>query len=120
MNINVFEITGKAALSKQNGEKLYGIIKQSINNADIINLDFNDVKIFATPFLNASLGRLTSEYTREKLLQIINIQNITKNGESLINTSLESSEDFTNSKDYDDKILDTLNFQRSEEDDYKK
>lgn len=117
MNINIFEVTGKAALSMQNGDKIYEIIKSNIGKGEEIDLDFAQVKIFATPFFNASLGRLASEYNTENLLKIIKVINIPKNGEDLIKTSMESSEEIKKSEEYQDKLAAIFEVHRGEEDD---
>lgn len=116
MNINIFEITGKAALSMKNGEKVYEIIKANIDGCERIELNFDNVKIFSTPFFNASLGRLASEYDSKNLLEVIKIINITKNGENLIKTSMESSEEVKSSQEYQEKLAAIFNVYRGEED----
>jgi hypothetical protein len=61
MQISVFDIVGEFAVATQDGERIYSTIKDLLSGSDVIELLFARVRVFATPFFNASVGRLLKD-----------------------------------------------------------
>lgn len=72
MLIKVFDHVGKYAIAIEDGRTIRDIALQHIDEEPII-LDFSNVAIVATPFLNASIGELTKD--RDDVDKRVSIQN---------------------------------------------
>ena len=92
--ILVFDITGRNAISMNSGHKIYELISQSIAIDEKVNLDFEGVEIFASPFFNAGIGQLLKIVPIEQLHLILKIQNLDDQGKNLLSLVL------TNAKEY--------------------
>ena len=84
-SIKVFDIVGKNAISIQSGRKLFQQIQGEIGNGAPIELDFEKVEIFASPFFNSSIGVLLKDSTIDELLSNLKIVNLEGNGKNLLN-----------------------------------
>ncbi|MEX5485523.1 hypothetical protein IC611_05125 [Proteus mirabilis] len=55
MKIDVSELIGHTAVSRESGLKLKNILDDAIKNSVTVILDFGSVKIYASPFLTPRL-----------------------------------------------------------------
>lgn len=83
--IKVFELTGKNAISMQNGEKLYFALHAKLVSGNSVEIDFESVELFASPFFNASIGLLLKDIPIEKLQKQLAITNLSDVGRDLLN-----------------------------------
>jgi hypothetical protein len=83
--IKVFELTGRNAISMQNGERLYNSLRSELISNDSIDVDFKGVELFASPFFNASIGLLLKDISIEILQQKLSIINLSDVGKDLLN-----------------------------------
>lgn len=90
-NIRVFELSGKNAVSIQGGNKLHAHIRANVLDGDGVNLDFEGVEIFASPYFNASIGVFLKELTIDELLAKLKIENIEDNGRELLNHVIDNA-----------------------------
>lgn len=78
ITINVFDELGSdAAISVEDGKALFDKIDEALSNHLIVSLDFLNINIIITAFLNAAIGQLYSKYNSDELneqLKVINLQ----------------------------------------------
>ena len=60
MHINVKELVGENAMTLGDGEAIYARIHDPLIQGETVELDFDGVQLFASPFFNAGIGRLLS------------------------------------------------------------
>ncbi|WP_242317085.1 STAS-like domain-containing protein [Bacillus cereus group sp. BfR-BA-01489] len=94
MNILVFDVVGESALSMQKGEKLYEMMIENLKSGKEVELDFNGVQKFASPFFNASIGRLLKDFTPEDLNRRMKFTNLNAVGGSLLRKSIKNSAEY--------------------------
>lgn len=70
------EVGGDAAISVDDGDAIYRKIVAAISNNLIVILDFQNIDLIITAFLNACIGQLYSKYTSEELNQNLKLKNI--------------------------------------------
>lgn len=94
MKINVKELVGIHAISMQSGQFLYKDIQKNLTKGTKIQVDFDGVKFFASPFFNASFGYLIKDSSVEKLMDQIEIINISVVGRRLLNLVITNAINF--------------------------
>ena len=93
--INIKSFTEKC-MAQKSGLVLRKLIEEALKNDEEIILDFDGIKLFASPFFNISLGYIISNYGEERF-NSIKIINISELGDRVIaqvkNNSLKSKDD---------------------------
>lgn len=83
-NINIAAIIGgNIAVSTSDGEIVFSNLSEQLKEKESVSLDFANISILTTAFLNAAIGQLYSgnNYTPKFLndhLQIVNVRDIDK------------------------------------------
>ncbi len=81
MNYLVKATVGANGITLQDGQKVYEAIYPELKNRHLVTLDFADVRIVASPFLNAAIGQLLREFSPEELnryLKFVNLPTVTR------------------------------------------
>jgi hypothetical protein len=52
-------IGGECCITIDDGEKIYDLIYDALSNKQSVTLDFTNIEIYAAPFFNAAIGRLS-------------------------------------------------------------
>lgn len=79
MIIKVKDIIGTdLAVSVEDGDVLFNEIVMHLKNSQNIVLDFSELDLITTAFLNNAFGKLYSEFNSEILNKYIKIKNIRK------------------------------------------
>lgn len=81
MNYMIRENIGINGITLQDGQKVYDAIHQQLKNKQSVVLDFTDVRILASPFLNAAIGQLLRDVSPEDLtlyLKFVNLPVVTR------------------------------------------
>ncbi|WP_417439661.1 STAS-like domain-containing protein [Idiomarina abyssalis] len=89
--IKVFELSGKNAVSIQGGRKLHEKIKDDLLAGRSVELDFEGVKIFASPFFNSSIGVFIKDIPIQTLMQRLEVKNLEQNGKELLNHVIDNA-----------------------------
>ncbi|CAK3063611.1 MULTISPECIES: STAS-like domain-containing protein [Vibrio] len=106
LNVKVFDLVGKNAISMQSGTKLNNAISSALIEGQIVEIDFSGVSLFASPFFNASVGVLLKDMTIEQLMERMKIVNCNDIGLSLLNTVIQNAIHYYSGES---KVTDTLN-----------
>lgn len=85
MKIIAREVIGTNAISMQSGQRFYGLIAGPLLRGEIVEVDFNSVELFASPFFNASIGFLIKDININELKQRLIVSNLSPVGKQLLN-----------------------------------
>lgn len=85
MKIIAKEIVGSNAISMQSGKLLYEKISKQLFAGEEIEIDFNGVELFASPFFNASIGFLIKDINVTELQKRLKLTNLSDVGRHLLN-----------------------------------
>lgn len=69
-------LNSNVAVSTEDGEKVYNLILEHFNQQEQVSIDFSDLKLIISTFLNAAIGQLYGSYPTEfiqKHLVILNM-----------------------------------------------
>lgn len=80
--INV--INSEFAVSPEDGDSIFNLIKEKVDAKEKIVIDFSNIDIMTTAFLNNAIGKLYNIYDKEKLNQYISMKNISKSDLNLV------------------------------------
>ena len=91
ITISVKEMVGPNAISMNSGQKIKEEILRQWEGVDKINLNFDGIDVFASPFFNASVGALLKGRTIEELQGKLEFTNISDHGRRLINLVIQNA-----------------------------
>lgn len=74
--INV--INSEFAVSPEDGDSVFNLIKDKVDSKEKVVIDFSNIDIITTAFLNNAIGKLYNIYDKEKLNEYISMKNISK------------------------------------------
>jgi hypothetical protein len=81
MNYPIKENVGANGITLQDGQKVYDAIYPELKNKQSVTLDFAEVRIVASPFLNAAIGQLLRDLSADDLnhyLKFVNLPSVTR------------------------------------------
>ena len=84
MVIKVFALSGEFAVATEDGTRLYDEMNSLLAGTENIELDFNGVRVIATPFFNAAIGRLLKDVSPEELRKRISFNNLSPVGHQVL------------------------------------
>lgn len=85
INLRIVDvISSEFAVSPEDGDIIFNIISNRINEKESIVLDFDGIDIMTTAFLNNAIGKLYNIYTKEQLNKYISMNNISKTDLNLV------------------------------------
>lgn len=85
MKIIAREVIGTNAISMQSGRHIYELIAKPLLEGEVVEVDFDSVELFASPFFNASIGLLIKDLNITKLKERLVISNLNQVGKQLLN-----------------------------------
>ncbi len=100
MKYNIHEITGQYAISPNKGQKIYDLIYQLLSLGQVVELDFSEVKVFATAFFNVATGQLLKDFSRDDLNRQICITGLTNDGQHILQRVMDNAEHYYNDASY--------------------
>tara|TARA_B110000211_G_scaffold234241_1_gene303074 strand:- start:8146 stop:8502 length:357 start_codon:yes stop_codon:yes gene_type:complete len=104
--IKVIDLVGKNAISMQSGTKLYEKIFPKLAKKEKIELSFEGVSLYASPFFNASIGLLLKDISIDELMSNMKIIEINDIGRDLLNDVIQNALTFYGEQSSITEILD--------------
>ena len=100
IKLNIFEQIGSsAAVSSEDGEILYGrIVKGLAENNVKIALDFTNIELITSTFLNAAIGQLYNKYDSPLLRERLKVENMEKEDLELLKKVVERAKEYFKDK----------------------
>lgn len=111
ITVNIFEKLGStAAVSSEDGEQLFALITKALNNNVFLILNFNNIELITSTFLNAAIGQLYNNFTSQFLRKHLHLENMDNDDLLLLKKVVERAKDyFENRKIVEDGIKEGLN-----------
>jgi hypothetical protein len=96
-------IQGDTAVSSDDGEIVYNAIVNCIEKKCIVELDFSDITILTTAFLNSAIGQLYNTYKSDQLNTSLKLKNVAEEDRILFKKVIERAKEyFANKKGFED------------------
>ncbi len=111
MKINVSTLVGEDCITLEDGQKLYDQILPEIKTGQPVEVDFQDVAVFASPFFNAAFGQLLRDFTADDLNRLLKVTHLNPVGMSVLRRVIENSKKYFADKKYRRVVNKVLNKQ---------
>lgn len=96
-------INRDTAVSSDDGEIIYNFIVKCINDKCIAELDFSEINILTTAFLNSAIGQLYNTYSSDQLNTTLRLKNVADEDRILFKKVIERAKEyFANKKAFED------------------
>lgn len=106
IKINIFEQIGStAAVSSEDGELLFERISKGMENNVRVILDFNNIELITSTFLNAAIGQLYSGYDSPFLRNHLKVENLAKEDLELLKKVVERAKEYFKDKEKMEKNI---------------
>ena len=94
MFIMVRDLVGANAMTLDDGESIYSRIRTPLVQGEPVELDFEGVQVFATPFFNAGVGRLLGELPAESLNTLLKFHHLSAFGVRVLKRVIENAKEY--------------------------
>lgn len=91
-------ISRETAVSSDDGDIVYKSIVKCINSKTIAELDFSEITILTTAFLNSAIGQLYNNFSSEELNSILSLKNVADEDRILFKRVIERAKEYFNDK----------------------
>ena len=111
ITINIFEKLGStAAVASEDGEQLFALIMKALNNNVLLILDFNNIELITSTFLNAAIGQLYNKFNSQFLREHLKVVNMDNDDLILLKKVVDRAKEyFENKKNVEHGIKEGLN-----------
>lgn len=106
--VNVSELIGSYGITLNDGHAVYAAIQALLAEGNIVTIDFQDVTLFASPFFNAAIGQLLSEFKSDYLNEHLQFDNLSSAGNGTLRQVLKNAKAYYDSevtRDAVDRVL---------------
>ncbi|MDN5752054.1 MAG: STAS-like domain-containing protein [Nitrosospira sp.] len=93
-HISVKELVGENAITLDDGEAIFFRIHDPLIRGEMVELDFDGVEIFASPFFNAGIGRLLADVHPDNLNACLKFQHMPALGDRLLRRVIENAKEY--------------------------
>ena len=88
------EVSGDAAISVSDGEAIFHKIDAALSKELTVVLDFQNINLIITAFLNACIGQLYSKYTSESLNNYLQLEHVKEEDRHLFNMAIKRAKEY--------------------------
>ncbi|MDS4030050.1 MAG: STAS-like domain-containing protein [Candidatus Contendobacter sp.] len=81
-------------MTQEDGNAVYDLIHDPLRQGETVELDFEGVDVFASPFFNASVGRLLEDLERDALNDRLRFEHLSAFGERGLRRAIENAEEY--------------------------
>jgi len=102
--INVYEIIGgNAAVSSDDGQIIFDRIDKAFKEKYFVTLDFKNVDLIVSTFLNACIGQLYGFYPADFIREHFKVENLSDDDLMILSKVIERAKQyFANKKNFED------------------
>jgi hypothetical protein len=93
-HITVKEWVGENAMTQDDGDAIYRQIHDPLIRGETVELDFDGVQIFSSPFFNAGIGRLLADCQPADLNARLKVQHISPLGDRVLRRVIENAREY--------------------------
>lgn len=110
-NIKINElIGGNFAVTTDDGNLIFNLIDKNLEEHTKTKLDFSDIIVLTTAFLNAAIGQLYSKYKSEEITPYLKLTNVAHEDKILFKKVTERAREyFANKESFEKNINDAIN-----------
>ena len=110
ITIRIYEVLGGAnAITSADGEIVFERISKAFENDLGVTLDYDNIELIVSTFLNASVGQLYGSYSDEFIKNHLEVKNLTEPDVSLLKKVVQRAKGyFQNRKKMDESISNIL------------
>jgi hypothetical protein len=95
ITVNVFEKIGStAAVSSADGELLFKLIAKALKNKAKVVLDFKNIELITSTFLNAAIGQLYGFFDDSDLKKQVSVTNMANDDLALLKKVVERAKEY--------------------------
>ena len=104
MTLNIKDLIGRdTAVSSDDGDILFKNINEQIKSGIVVELDFSEISILTTAFLNSAIGQLYNIYSSSQLNSSIKLKNVAEDDKILFIKVIERAKEyFANKRNFED------------------
>ncbi len=96
-------IGGDSAVSTDDGDKIFKNIIKLFNSNNTVELDFSEITLMTTAFLNAAIGQLYSSFSGDQLNKNLSLDNVADDDRILFKKVIERAKQyFIDKKGFED------------------
>jgi len=107
MKVSIKDQIGQRCIIKEDGQKVYDTIHETLRNGETVTLDFKGVSQFAAPFFNFAIGQLLRDITEENLRSLLQIEGLNEAGCLVVERVIENGAKYYGDENYR-KIVDDV------------
>ena len=94
MKCSVRELIGENAITLEDGQRIYDLIHPELKAGHLVDIDFNGVTVFASPFFNAGVGQLLKDIETKQLNDLLKVANLIPTGLNVLKRVIENSKQY--------------------------
>lgn len=94
MRHNIHDLIGKACMTPDEGQKVYNLTYPELVANRPVELDFDGVEIFASPFFNFAIGQLLRDIPPDTLNRLLKFSNLNPVGRQVLKRVIENSKQY--------------------------
>ena len=113
MKVDVLKVIGENCITLEDGQKIFDMIHPELSAGKNVELDFENVKIFASPFFNSAIGRLLKDLKPDDLNRLLKITRLNPTGVSVLKRVIENAKEYYSNPNMR-KAVDEVLFKQSE------
>ena len=114
MKLSIKDKIGPRCIIKEDGQKIYDAIHESLKQGETVTLDFDGVTQFASPFFNFAIGQLLKDIKEDDLRRLLHIEKLNETGRLVVERVIENAAKYHGDKDYRRIVDDILEQQAGE------
>lgn len=110
-NIKINEVIGgNFAVTTDDGNLVFNLIDKNLSGNEKTKLDFSDVIVLTTAFLNAAIGQLYSKYKSDEIAPFLKLINVADEDKILFKKVTERAKEyFANKEIFEKNSNDAIN-----------
>lgn len=94
MKLTIFDLIGPNCVTYTDGLKIYDLIHPELQRGQPVELDFSNIRVIVSVFLNAAVGRLLEDIPNDELNRLLMISNLPPEAFETLKRVIENSDDF--------------------------
>lgn len=87
-------IDGNFAVTTDDGNLVFNLLDKYLSTQNKIKLDFSEIKVLTTAFLNAAIGQLYSKYKSEEIAPFLKLTNVAVEDKILFKKVTERAKEY--------------------------
>ncbi len=92
--ISIIDLVGENCINAEDGQKLYDLIHPQLKANKHVEIDFDGVKICASPFFNFGIGQLLKDLSASSLNELLEISNLHPVGKKTLRIVIANSKEY--------------------------